>query len=550
MPVAGDDHGVPWWREGVLYQVYVRSFADSDGDGIGDLRGVLQHLDHLEWLGVDGIWLSPTTCSPNADWGYDVSDYLAVDPELGTAEDLDRLVAEAGRRRLRVVMDLVPNHTSDRHPWFLDALSSRSAEHRDWYVWADPGPDGGPPNNWVSSFGGPAWTLDAASGQYYLHNHLAQQPDLNWWNERVRAEFDRIMTWWLDRGVAGFRIDVCNVIVKDALLRDNPPATESDPLDMQLFGQRPVYNGNRPEVHDVIRRWRVLADRYPACLLMGETPVEPITALAAYYGNGSDELHLAFNFPFITAPLGAGAMRRIVEDVEEALPADAWPVWTGSNHDLSRLATRWASDDPARIRVALLILATLRGTPVLYQGDEIGLGEVDVPHERLRDPLGVRYWPAYAGRDGMRTPMPWRAGPGAGFTDRGVEPWLPVGEPALGAVEDQRGDPGSVLTLVRDLLALRRASPDLRAGTYRSLEPTGEAWAWSRGDGTVVMANLGPGEATLGGVTGRVLIGTDRRRDGDRVDGTLVVRGWEAMVVERADPAASWVDPRLSPGRG
>ncbi len=537
--VVGDE--IPWWRDGVLYQVYLRSFADSDGDGVGDLAGVVDRLDHLQWLGVDAVWLSPFTCSPNADWGYDVSDYQAVDPELGTSDDLDRLIAEADRRHLRVVMDLVPNHTSDRHPWFLDALSSRTSAHRDWYVWADPGPDGGPPNNWVSSFGGPAWTLDSGSGQYYLHNHLRQQPDLNWWNDDVRAEFERIMEFWLDRGIAGFRIDVCNIIIKDALLRDNPPATESDPLDMQLFGQRPVYNGNRPEVHDVIRQWRKLADRHPGCLLMGETPVEPVSALAAYYGNGSDELHLAIDFPFISSPLEAGAMRRIVEDVEEYLPTEAWPVWTGSNHDMSRLASRWGGDDPARVRVALLVLVTLRGTPVLYQGDEIGLGDVDVPRDRLRDPLGVLYWPAYAGRDGMRTPMPWRHGPGAGFTGPDVEPWLPLGDPALGTVEEQRADPGSVLTLVRDLLALRRDTPDLSGGAYRSLAPSGDVWAWSRGDRVVVAANMGTAETRLDGFTGRVLIGTDRRRDGEALEGSLVLGGWEAVVVERTGTLSAGV---------
>jgi alpha-glucosidase len=328
-------HDVPWWQSGVLYQIYLRSFADSDSDGVGDLPGVLDRLDYLQWLGVDGVWLSPLTCSPNADWGYDVSDYQAVDPVLGTSDDLDRLIAEADRRHIKVVMDLIPNHTSEQHPWFLDARSSRNATHRDWYVWADPAPDGGPPNNWVSSFGGPAWTLDTTTGQYYLHNHLRQQPDLNWWNDEVRQEFDRIMEYWLDRGMAGFRIDVCNIVVKDALLRDNPPATESDPPDVQLFGQRPVYNGNRPEVHDVIRRWRQMADRRPGTLLMGETPVEPVRSLPPYYGNGRDELHLAFNFPFINSPLEAAAMQSIVEDVELFLPAGAWPVWTGSNHDMS-----------------------------------------------------------------------------------------------------------------------------------------------------------------------------------------------------------------------
>ena len=527
--------GGPWWRTGVLYQVYPRSFADSDGDGTGDLNGIIEHLDHLEWLGVDGIWLSPVTCSPNADWGYDVSDYRAIQPDLGSSDDIDRLIADAAGRGIRVLMDLVPNHTSDQHPWFVDARSGRDAPYRSWYVWADAKADGSRPNNWVSSFGGPAWTLDGATGQYYLHNHLDEQPDLNWWNEDVRREFDGILAHWLDRGVAGFRIDVCNIIVKDAQLRDNPPATEDDPLDMQLFGQRPVYSGNRPEVHDVLRRWRRLIEDYPGCVLVGETPVEPVESLAPFYGNGRDQLHLAFNFPFISAPLEEPAMRAIVEATELVLPEEAWPVWTGSNHDMSRLATRWAGDDPARVRVALLMLLCLRGTPVLYQGDEIGLGDVEVAGEDLRDPLGVRYWPAYAGRDGMRTPMPWRNSPGGGFTEPGVRPWLPFGDIAACNVEDQRRDPDSVLHLVRDLIALRRRSPDLHSGAYRSVESTPGSWAWSRGGRTLVAVNMTDRPGSVDRVTGSVLLGTDRCRDGDAVAGTLRLEGWEGVVVARTD---------------
>ncbi|MGO8870028.1 MAG: alpha-amylase family glycosyl hydrolase [Acidimicrobiales bacterium] len=536
-----DGEEVPWWQAGVLYQIYPRSFADADGDGIGDLPGIIDHLDYLQWLGVAAVWLSPITVSPNADWGYDVADYLAVDPDLGRSDDVDRLIAEAGRRGIRVVLDLVPNHTSDRHPWFLDARSSKEARHRHWYVWADPSPDGSPPNNWVSSFGGPAWTLDPVTDQYYLHNHLPEQPDLNWWNEEVAEEFDGILAAWLGRGIAGFRIDVCNGIVKDALLRDNPPATGDDPLDVQLFGQRPVYNLNRPEVHGVLRRWRALADRYPGSVLVGETPVQEHGALAAFYGNGRDELHLAFNFPFITSPLEAGRMRSIVEVTEEVLPAGAWPAWTGSNHDMSRLASRWAEGDRAKARVALVMLLCLRGTPVLYQGDEIGQCDVPVQKDRLRDPLGVRYWPAYAGRDPMRTPMHWRDGPGGGFTAPGVEPWLPLGDTSSCNVEDQCDDPGSALSLTRDLVALRRTVPDLVGGAYRSLEATEGAWAWARGDGIVVVANMTDGDGRVDGVTGAVLLGTERRRAGEVVDGTVRLSGWEAVVVrlDRPQPARS-----------
>ena len=296
-----------WWRNGVLYQIYPRSFADSDGDGVGDLRGVIDRLDHLEWLGVDGIWLNPTMPSPNADWGYDVADYRAVHPELGTLADLDEMIAEAGKRGIRVLLDLVPNHTSDRHAWFQDALTGRDARYRDYYVWADPKPDGSPPNNWQSTFGGPAWTLDERSGQYYLHNFLPAQPDLNWWSEAVREEFDDILRFWFERGVAGFRIDVCHAIVKDRELRDDPPAGPDDHPKIQEWGWRHVYSMNRPEVHDVLRRWRSVAD--PDRILVGETYVLELAQLFPFYGAGEDELHMAFNFLFVHADLDAAQLR-------------------------------------------------------------------------------------------------------------------------------------------------------------------------------------------------------------------------------------------------
>jgi len=530
VPDASPPGGDPWWTTGVLYQIYPRSFADGDGDGNGDIQGIIDHLEHLQWLGVAGVWLSPVTVSPNADWGYDVADFCAVQPEFGTLDDLDRLVAEAGRRGIRVMMDLVPNHTSDQHPWFVDARSSRQARHRQWYVWADGGPDGSPPNNWVSSFGGPAWTVEPATGQYYLHNHLVEQPDLNWWSDDVRRAFDEILSFWLDRGVAGFRIDVCNIIIKDALLRDNPAATEDDDFEAQLFGQRPVYSANRPEVHEVLRRWRQLTDAYDDHrILVGETPV-PLDALPAYYGDGADELHLAFNFPFLTAPFEAGALREVVEEIEATLPAGAWPAWTGSNHDMARFATRWADGDPAKARAALVMLLGLRGTPVLYQGDEIGLEDVEVPHDRMRDPLGVRYWPAYAGRDAMRTPMPWRDGPNGGFCPPGAEPWLPLGDTSRCNVADQRGDPGSMLGLARDLIALRSATPDLQTGAYRAVPTTDGVWAWRRGDRAAVGLNLTDRPAAVAGLDGRILIGTDRRRDEEPFAGELRLGAWEGVV--------------------
>jgi alpha-glucosidase len=519
-----------WWTSGVLYQIYPRSFADSNGDGVGDVPGIIDHLDHLEWLGVDGVWLSPVTRSPNADWGYDVSDFVSIEPALGTMDDVDRLIEEAGRRNIRVLMDLVPNHTSDQHPWFVDSRSSRTAARRDWYVWADPKPDGSPPNNWVSSFGGPAWTHDATTGQSYLHNHLAEQPDLNWWNEEVRAAFDEIMRFWCDRGVAGFRIDVCNVIIKDALLRDNPAATEDDDFEAQMFGQRSVYNTNRPEVHEVIRRWRTLVDAYrDPRLLIGETPVT-VDELAAYYGAGSDELHLAFNFPFISAPFEAAALKAVVEQTEAVLPPGAWPAWTGSNHDMFRFATRWAGDDPRKVRSALLILLSLRGTPVLFQGDEIGLPNVALAHEDMRDPLGVRYFPYYEGRDAARTPMQWTDAAGGGFTDPGVQPWLPLGDVRACNVAAQQADPDSVLTFVRTLIALRRQISDLRCGSYGPPTAPEGVWFWSRGDRHFVAVNMTDEPVVVTDVVGTLRIGTLGSRAGESVEGALTLAPWEGVM--------------------
>ena len=392
---------------------------------------------------------------------------------------------------MRVLLDLVPNHTSDRHEWFVDSRSASDSRHRDWYVWADPKPDGSAPNNWVGSFGGPAWTLDPATEQYYLHNFLPEQPDLNWWCDEVRDAFDDIVRFWWDRGVAGFRIDVCNMMVKDAELRDNPPATEDDPFIMQMFGQRPVYNGNRPEAHDVLRRWRAIADGYtPPRLLLGETNVDTLENLASYYGSGDDELHLGFNFPFIEAPFEAGPLSDIVERTQALLPAGAWPVWTGSNHDVSRLATRWCGGDPAKVRLALLMLLTLRGTPVLYQGDEIGLTDGVFDKEQLLDPVGVRFWPHYPGRDPERTPMPWDGGPNAGFTAAGVTPWL-----ALADAPRERGRPARRPRVGAASRARRhRPAPRLARSARRRLPAPARAargcGCSDAGQGTVVALNL------------------------------------------------------------
>jgi len=519
-----------WWRNGVIYQIYPRSFQDSNGDGVGDLRGIIRRLDYLQWLGIDAIWMTPITVSPDADMGYDVSDYCAVQPAFGDLETFDELIREAAQRDIKVVLDIVPNHSSDRHPWFIDGRSSRTARYRDWYVWADPRPDGGPPNNWVSQFGGPAWTLDQRTGQHYLHNFLPEQPDLNWWNADVRDAFDDIYRFWFDRGVSGFRIDVAHGIVKDRELRDNPLATVDDPSSVQRLGQRPVYNTERPEVHDVLRRWRALADRYePPRILLGETYVLDVRSMGRFYGQG-DELHLAFNFTYVHAPFEAAALADVVAESELVIADSGWPVWTVSNHDLSRVMTRWAGGDERKLRCALLSLLTLRGTPVLYYGDEIGMPDTPIGKDDLQDPLGKRHWPQPRGRDPERTPMPWRNAVGAGFTDAAVRPWLPIGDAAARNVEDQRRDPASTLRFVRDLIAVRRKRRDLQAGSYRGRPAPDGAWVWQRGSGTTVALNLSDRQVQIPEVTGCIEIGTARGRDGERLDRTLRLGPWEGAV--------------------
>jgi alpha-glucosidase len=501
-----------WWQNAVLYQVYPRSFADGNADGVGDLRGLISKLDHLAWLGVDAVWLSPTFPSPNKDWGYDVADFYDVHPELGTLRDMEELIVECGRRHLRVMLDLVPNHTSDEHAWFRDPAK------RDWYVWRDPKPDGSPPNNWKSAFGGDAWTFDTASGQYYLHNFLPEQPDLDWWNEDVRAAFDDIFRFWFDRGIAGFRIDVAHALVKDKLLRDNPPARPDESPTWARIGQWPKYNMGLPEAVDVHRRMRAVAqEAEPERLLLGETYVMELEKLMTYVV--PDGLQLCMNFVFLHARFDAAELARVVGRTEELFPESATPVWHASSHDDPRFATRWCDGDEQSIRCALIGLLSLRGACILYQGDEIGLETPPVPAEREKDMVG---------RDPCRTPMVWRDDDGAGFTEPGVEPWLPIG-PRDRNVADQRDDPDSILTLTRDLIALRKHRRLLR-GAYVPVEAPPGVWAFRRDGGAYVALNLGQTPVELEGVTGAIVISSDRSRDDEVLDGTLTLGAQEAVV--------------------
>jgi alpha-glucosidase len=486
---ASDEASVTWWQRGVVYQVYPLSFADANGDGEGDLAGIRARLDYLVWLGVDAVWISPFYPSPMADFGYDVSDYHGVDPRFGTLEEFDALLAEAHRLGLRVILDFIPNHSSDRHPWFVESRAARASDKRDFYIWSDPGQDGGPPNNWLSEFGGPAWRLDAATGQYYYHAFLKEQPDLNWRNPRVREAMYGALRFWLDRGVDGFRVDAIHHLFKDERLLDNPP--NPDFREGMSPRRRLIrkYTTDLPEVQEVAREMRALLESYGERVLIGEAWL-PFDRLMAYYGASLDCFHMPFNFHLIGTRWEAAALRAVIDEYESMLPAGAWPNWVLGNHDRSRIATRVGA---AQARVAAVLLCTLRGTPTLYYGDELGMKDVPIPPDAVRDPYEKNVPGLGLGRDPERTPMQWSAGLHSGFTSG--RPWLPLAaDYAAHNVESERADPRSMLSLYRALLALRRGRPTLSIGSYRSFDAAPNVLAYVRthaGRSDAVLLNLG-----------------------------------------------------------
>ncbi len=500
-----------WWRDGVIYQVYPRSYGDANGDGVGDLEGIRQRLDHLAWLGVDGIWISPFFPSPMKDFGYDVADYCDVDPIFGTLPDFDRLLTDAHARGIRVILDLVPNHSSDQHPWFRESRASRASAKRDWYMWRDAAPDGGPPNNWVSIFGGPAWEWDAATGQYYLHSFLKEQPDLNWRQPELERAMHEVVRFWLDRGVDGFRIDVVHRIAKDPLLRSNPRVPDS--ADPGYGGQVHVHDEDHPDLHGMLRRLRSLVDGYDERVLIGEVFLMDPARVAMYYGAG-DELHQGFNFSLLSGPWSGERFRHEIERFQALVPPQGWPNQVLSNHDVHRHATRY--DHPelgeARARLAAFLLLFVRGTPFLYYGEEIGMRCVWIPEDRLRDPIAFTLHPSLT-RDPERTPMQWDGARFAGFGE--TEPWLPIHpDAALRNVAAQRADPAALLHLYRAAIALRAAHPALSRGQQRTLPAPPDVFAFERSLGDerfVVALNFGDGPAHVSLGAGAPLYGLHSR---------------------------------------
>jgi alpha-glucosidase len=521
-----------WWQTAVIYQIYPRSFQDTDGDGIGDLRGIIRRLDHLVELGADAIWLSPIFPSPMADFGYDISDYTDIHPMFGTLDDFDQLLVEAHARGLKVLLDLVPNHTSDQHPWFRESRSSRHSSKRDWYLWRDPAPDGGPPNNWLSEFGGRAWEFDGQTGQYYYHAFLAAQPDLNWRNLQVRAAIHDVMRFWLKRGVDGFRVDVIWHLMKDVQLRDNPPNPdyrEGDPPKRSLL---PLYTTDLPEVHDVIEEMRGVVDEFRERVLIGEIYL-PLEKLVAYYGRDLRGVHLPFNFSLLLTEWHARTIADLIEDYEGLLPAGGWPNWVLGNHDKPRVASRVGRE---QARVAAMLLLTLRGTPTVYYGDEIGMVQVPVPPDRIHDPVERNLPGIGLGRDGERTPMQWDSSVHAGFST--VEPWLPIAADfEVENVKNMRRDTTSIYQLHRRLIAARRARPALRVGSYRPVAVKGDVIVYAREYGQeriLVALNLGADTTQLRfeqPLQGRVLVSCLADREGEAVEGDLALRGNDGLVI-------------------
>ncbi len=541
-----NNNHLPWWQRGVIYQIYPRSFQDTTGNGVGDLNGIIQRLDYLNdgtpnSLGVDALWISPFYPSPMADFGYDVSDYCAVHPLFGTLETFDRLVAAAHQRNIKIIIDYVPNHTSDQHPWFIEASSSRTNPRRDWYIWRDPQPDGSPPNNWGSFFGGPAWTYHEPTQQYYMHQFLKEQPELNWRNSAVRQAMFDVLRFWLDRGVDGFRMDVVGLILKDAQLRDNPPNPDAPPNlpENDIAGRfLMVHNLDQDEVQDIMREFRQLLDAYGAktgneYVAIGEL-WGPLARWIRYYGEQGDGLHLPFNFRLMDEGVwDAQVMRSLVDALEGVLPDFAWPNYVLGNHDRIRLATRFGGQ--AQARLAAMMLLTLRGTPTLYYGDELGLENGVIPPEKMQDPQGINLG-AERTRDVARTPMQWDSTPFAGFSN--VAPWLPVSADfETRNVAAQTAVSHAILNLYRQLIWLRRNSSALSVGQYQPVDGPQHCfiyWRTAAAEQQLVALNFSAvaQEIYIPDLrTGQVLLSTHLDRSGTTAS-HFQLRPYEGIIIQ------------------
>jgi alpha-glucosidase len=533
-----------WWQRGIIYQVYPRSFKDSNGNGVGDIRGIIAQLEYLSWLGVNTIWISPVYPSPMADFGYDIANFTDIDPLFGNLASFDELVKQSHKHDIKVIIDFVPNHTSDQHPWFIESRSSRTNPNRDWYVWADPKPDGSPPNNWFSMFGGSAWELDAPTGQYYLHSFLKQQPDLNWRNPAVKAAMFDVVRFWLERGVDGFRIDVANFIMKDPQLRDNPLNASHTWTYHKSLGdydsQIHLYDKGDSDIHAIFRELRRLLDRYSTQsprIAIGEVHVVNWKEWATYYGRNLDELHMPFNFGLLYVPWKGQSIRQVVDEIEASLQANAWPCYVLGNHDESRIASRVG---PAQARVAMMLLLTLRGTPTMYYGDEIGMHDVEIPPELVQDRWEKNMPVLGLGRDPSRTPMQWDSSPNAGYCSPSAHPWLPIAndyEHINVAIE--REDPMSMLSLTRALIRLRNAIPALQSGTYHPIENiSGDCFAYLRQfdqQRYAVFLNFSGTEYTLAlssAQKGHIVISTHLDREGAVDVTSLSLRANEGCIIQ------------------
>jgi alpha-glucosidase len=512
-----------WWQHAVVYQIYPRSFQDSNWDGIGDLRGILQRLDYLVSLGVDAIWISPIYPSPMADFGYDISDYCGIDPIFGTMPDFDHLLSEAHARGLRVILDFVPNHTSDRHPWFLESRSSRDNPKRDWYIWRDS------PNNWVSHFGGSAWQYDEHTGQYYLHEFLREQPDLNWRNPAVKQAMFDTLRFWLNKGVDGFRVDVMWVMIKDDQFRDNPPNPAYQPQEASKNSLLPIYDADRPEIHDLVAEMRSVIDSYPGRVLIGEIYL-PIHQLMSYYGRDLSGANLPFNFQLLQCPWTAQSVAKVLVDYYSALPAGAWPNWVLGNHDKPRIASRVGT---AQARIAAMLLFTLPGTLTIYYGEELGMLDVPIAAGEVQDPAEKNEPGVGQGRDPERTPMPWDSSMNAGFTHG--KPWLPLGDNAKCPVQAQENDPGSMLTFYRGLIRMRKEHLVLVSGTLAETRTDGHLLRYMRisgNDRLDVILNFSQESLDVSADIGTVLAATENSRLGTLTGGMFRLGPSEGLVIK------------------